>query len=643
MATSRLSAQVHQYLRKLLGPREGRHVPDGLLLERYASQRDEAAFAALVQRYGPLVLGVCERVLPDGNDAEDAFQATFLVLVRKAGSLDRRGTLSHWLYTVAYRTAVKLKIRAARRRAREKQGLDMPATQTANENWKDLRPVLDEELNRLPAKYRAPLVLCYLEGKTHLQAARDLGWPSGSVSRRMGRAREMLRQRLMRRGVAVSTALLFSLMARNAKAAALSPKLAAATVKAAMAFKVGTGALTGLVSARVAGLARDVLLTTAASKATLGSVILPALVALGLTGTSATLLLRDRVPEIQTMVSRVIAGPGGRSVSALQWRLYKSFDVTEDAVLAVAMSPAGDMVATGCRYPDSSVGLWDVSTGEAVARLAGHTGSVHALAFAPGGRRLASAGQDRTVRIWDVESRRLVATLRGHELGVLALAFSPDGETLASAGLDRTIRIWDLGAGEERTYMLGHRLPVTALAYSPDGLTLASAGQDGTVRLWNPRSGRELATLKGHEDVVSSVAFSPDGRRLASGGWDHTVRLWDVAARREVATLTGHSDRVRCVGFTPDGDMVASGAYDRTVRLWPLAPGQVGAQLVEHTEAVTSVSAACAVMRVATGGADRTVKIWQAGADVASTLCEQPAQVRPARSQHLRPLLVYVP
>jgi RNA polymerase sigma factor (sigma-70 family) len=612
MASGRLSGQVHQYLRKLLHPREGKHVPDGLLLERYASHRDEAAFAALVQRYGPLVLGVCERVLPDGNDAEDAFQATFLVLVRKAGSLDRRGTLSHWLYTVAYRTAVKLKVSAARRRSHERQGLDMPATQSVTErSWKDLRPVIDEELNRLPPKYRAPLVLCYLEGKTHVQAARDLGWPSGSVSRRMSRAREMLRRRLLRRGVAVSTALLVSLVAKNAQASVVPLPLAASTVKAAMAFKAGTGVFTGLISAKVAALAHEVLLTVAASKVTIASLLLPALVTVGLIGTTAGLLLHRAAPDFQSNVSTVFANSQTSPVGGFRWRVQDSFDVTNDAVLAVAMNPEGNLLATGSRLPDLVVRLWDLAAGREVGQLIGHTGSVHAVAFSPNGRKLATGSQDRTVRLWDVTSRKELATLRGHTVGVLAVAFSPDGETIASAGLDRTIRLWNAASGQERTYLLGHRLPITALAYSPDGSILASAGQDGTVRLWNPRSGRELAVLKGHTDVVSSLAFSRDGKRLVTGSWDHTIRLWDVNSRTELATLTGHTDRVRCVGFSPDGNMILSGGQDRSLRLWSLGRGLTSLILVRHTDSVNCLSCASATMRLATGSADKTVNIWQ--------------------------------
>src|SRR5262245_34849622 len=160
------------HLRGVFLARECDSLSDRRLLERFLVQREEAAFAALVRRHGPMVLGVCERVLRDRCDAEDAFQVTFLVLARKAASLGRPEQVSNWLYGVAYRTALKARTRRARRQAREEPWPEpAPPEPVAEMVWNELRPLLDEELRRLPAKYRAPLVLCYLEGKTKRQAA----------------------------------------------------------------------------------------------------------------------------------------------------------------------------------------------------------------------------------------------------------------------------------------------------------------------------------------------------------------------------------------------------------------------------------------------------------------------------------------
>jgi RNA polymerase sigma factor (sigma-70 family) len=175
---------------------------DADLLDRFALRDDHEAFAALVRRHGPMVFGVCRRVLRDPHDAEEAFQVTFLVLVRKAGVLRQPERLANWLYGVANRVARKAKVSAARRNTHERAAAGTSwAAAPGPADGHELRAVLDEEMVALPDKYRAPLVLCYLEGLTNEDAARRLGWPAGSMSYRLARGRELLRRRLSRRGV----------------------------------------------------------------------------------------------------------------------------------------------------------------------------------------------------------------------------------------------------------------------------------------------------------------------------------------------------------------------------------------------------------------------------------------------------------
>src|SRR5437899_9459345 len=185
MATGQLS-RVLQHLRRAVLLRDGAGLTDGQLLEDYISRRDEAALAALVDRHGPMVLGVCRRVLGDAHDAEDAFQATFLVLVRKAASVVPRELVANWLYGVACRTARKARVARARADAAKRRAYDRGmamagSARTEDEVWHDLQPVLDEELQRLPDKYRAAVVLCDLEGKPRKVAAHQLGWPEGAL------------------------------------------------------------------------------------------------------------------------------------------------------------------------------------------------------------------------------------------------------------------------------------------------------------------------------------------------------------------------------------------------------------------------------------------------------------------------------
>jgi RNA polymerase sigma factor (sigma-70 family) len=245
---------VLAYFRRRVRSSMVTETPDGLLLERFAVGKDQAAFEDLLGRHGALVFGVCRRVLCNTQDAEDAFQATFLVLARQARHLDGRVSLAGWLYTVAYRVALKARTAAARRRDLELRRQAMAATPDADETVRrEVRTVLDEELQRLPEKYRTPLVLCYLQGKTNEEAARLLGWTKGTISGRLARARDVLRGRLTRRGLALSAGTLGTVLAEEATAAAPPATLLETTARAASLAGAGQ-TLVGAVSAPVAEL-----------------------------------------------------------------------------------------------------------------------------------------------------------------------------------------------------------------------------------------------------------------------------------------------------------------------------------------------------------------------------------------------------
>jgi RNA polymerase sigma factor (sigma-70 family) len=233
---------------------------DAELIDDFVGGRDEDAFAALMDRHGPMVLRLCRRLLADAHEAEDAFQATFLVLVRKAGSIREPELLGNWLYGVAHRVAARARILTARRRTREGQGGAMADWEAGGEpRPSHLQPVLHEEVNRLPDKYRVPVVLCYLEGKSNEEVARVLRRPVGTIKGRLARARKMLRARLIRRGLALSTGLLAAALSENAAGAAPPPALRRVTLKAAMHFAAGRTAPGGPVSVRVATLTHGVL------------------------------------------------------------------------------------------------------------------------------------------------------------------------------------------------------------------------------------------------------------------------------------------------------------------------------------------------------------------------------------------------
>jgi RNA polymerase sigma factor (sigma-70 family) len=312
MATSELYRAI-QTLRGSTLPHEGAGLTDGQLLECYVVSREESAFAALVRRHGPMVWGVCRRVLRSHQDAEDAFQATFLVLVRKAASVVPRELVANWLYGVAHQTALKARATGARRRTREKQVKAMPEPALERQEiWDDLQAVLDQELSRLPDKYRAVIVLCDLQGKTRKEAARHFRLPEGTVATRLATARAMLARRLARYGRAVPGAALAAVLAQNVASAGLPASVASSTIKAASLFAAGQATAAGAVSVRAVALAEGVLKTMLLTKLKIATALLVAVAFLG--AAAAALTPREQAakpaaPPVQEQPAQAVKPP----------------------------------------------------------------------------------------------------------------------------------------------------------------------------------------------------------------------------------------------------------------------------------------------------------------------------------------------
>jgi len=263
MATAELN-KVIGHLRNVLRKQDAAELADGDLLKRYLQQRDETAFEALVRRHGPMVLDVCRRILRNPHDAEDAFQATFLVLLHKASSLRSSGTVGNWLYGVAYRTGQEARRAILKRQMKEAK--IVPKSGAPADALNDLRETLDEELERLPEKYRTVIVLSDLEGATGKEVALRLGVPEGTVASRLARGRAMLAKRLTRTGVSVTAGALASVLSHKAASACVPPPLVASTVKAVSLFASEKLAAAGLLSANVASLTQGVLKTMLLTK-----------------------------------------------------------------------------------------------------------------------------------------------------------------------------------------------------------------------------------------------------------------------------------------------------------------------------------------------------------------------------------------
>jgi RNA polymerase sigma factor (sigma-70 family) len=334
MATSQLS-EVILHLRRTVLLRDGAGLTDGQLLTDYISRRDEAALAALVHRHGPMVWGVCRRVLHDYHDAEDAFQATFLVLVRRAASVASRELLANWLYGVAHQTALKARATVAKRKERERQVTEMPEPAVAESDlWRDLQPLLDDELSRLPDKYRSVFVLCELEGKTRKEAARQLGCPEGTVGGWLARARVMLAKRLTKRGGALSGGVFAAVLSQKAGAGVPS-SLVSSTIKAANLLAAGQAATTGAISVKVAALTEGVLKSMLLTKLKVAAaVVLVAAVTLAVAGGSLsqpTLVAQEPASQ-PPFVAAAEKQPAQQK--KLEVILVKGDIITKDSVIA---------------------------------------------------------------------------------------------------------------------------------------------------------------------------------------------------------------------------------------------------------------------------------------------------------------------
>jgi RNA polymerase sigma factor (sigma-70 family) len=611
-----------QHLRNVTSGGEAGPLTDGELLRRFAAG-DQAAFAALVARQGPMVYGVCRRVLRQEQDAEDAFQATFLVLARKAATSAIHGYVSNWLHNVAYRVALKARTTAARRTAHESRAA--PAGATAPDSavvWREVRPLLDQELDQLPTKYRAPLVLCYLQGKTYAEASRELGWSRGTLSGRLARAREMLRHRLTRRGLTLSApALAVALGAATARAA-FPDRLQQAAVRGA-AWAAAGRKPEGVVSERAAVLAQGVMEGASRSRFKAAALVLAA----GLLALAAALLTRAQWPAHP---SREGQPQGGGPVAPLPppRALVKMGELRfrhGSAVKAVAVAPNGRAIASvgshirlwepdtgrelshfgtpspaGYHYvvysadgkklatadasqitKGSGIGqVWDPATGKEICRLQGRPGLVKTMDFTPDGKALATLDFGTGgLKFWSTTTGKIIGPLIPKQSWVRAFAFAPKVNLLAvgleiprrqpSGKVERRLDVWHLATGQLLRRFRGPRSTALVFSLSPSGKVLALGTGNDTVWLWDLAQGQKLHTLvdrdRGVPDprrMIGSVRFSPDGKTLATSS-GKTLVLWDVARGRELRRFTGRMDGFASVGnrdlaFTPDGQTLVT-------------------------------------------------------------------------------------
>ena len=403
------ASRLFPSLRRVVLVRAAADRPDADLLTAFVRDRDADAFAALVRRHGPMVLGVCRRVVGDVHTADDAFQAVFLVLARRAAAVRPRAAVGNWLYGVAYRTALKARAVRAKRHARFKQvdAMPEPPAPTPTDPWTDLRPVIDEELARLPAKYRLPVVLCDLEGRPQRAVAQHLGVAPATLAGRLAHARRTLAARLTRRGVALSGGAVATLLTERA-AGAVGPALADGVVKAAEAVAAG-GVASGFVSAHAVNLCEGVMRMMLLTKLkAAGAGALAVLVLSGGLGYGPGFVRADDAATPGANVGRPAANADAAFLDRLSTELRgdKATPV-EHGYFAADKDPAKRKKVVEWFLADDAVKAHQArklrAAGEWVTEVRG-------VAFAPDGRRLAAVDATGTVRVWDVTTGKEAVT-----------------------------------------------------------------------------------------------------------------------------------------------------------------------------------------------------------------------------------------
>jgi RNA polymerase sigma factor (sigma-70 family) len=623
----------------LLADRQVGRSTDQQLLQHFVAMREEAAFAALVDRHGPMVLAVCRSVLGHAQDAEDVCQATFLVLARNAASVRKPNSLAHWLHGVARRLA--LRARAARTRNNGRHDVEHSATPPLDElTGRELQQILHEELAHLPESYRHPLILCYLQGQTRDEAAKQLGWSVATVKGRIDRGRDLLRRRLRRRGLEPGLPLLVASLREGSAGLALPRELAGQTARSAARLLAGEPFEGN--AARVAALAEAwgqaalTLRLKAVTTLVLSAVLLG--VGAGLAAYAAreadpAVAGQDNKPEPSDPESKPRAVPGPRTDrrgdplpdgAALR---FGSARLRHGAVVwASALSPDGKTLATA---GDHAVIVWNLDTGRPVRHFACDYGVTYVrpgLCFSPDGSRLGYSRGPLFACVWDWKTgKELSRFVRGenerdrHWQG--CCSFSSDGKEFVLRS-STAVETMDVESGVQTGCIAAKNL----LFVAPDGKSYFRRDGEATLCVGDVRTGTEsmrlavTACCDGSED---GLAVTPDGKHLAVVDRPKEIQVREMAGGKVLASFPLPEDATRPktkafpqtvlqyrVVFSTDGKTLLLGTVGGIVHRWDIAARKELQPLSRHHCTVAGMHTLPDGRTLVSTGQDGTIRRW---------------------------------
>lgn len=623
------------------------------LLQRYVTHREEAAFGLLVRRHGPMVLDLCRSLLRCHTDADDAFQAVFLTLATKARSLHTPASLASWLHGVAYRIAMKTRVAAARRRAREARIERRRDEMPADLSWSEVYEAIHESLLSLPERYRAPLVLCYLNSRTQEEAAHSLGLSRAGLRKRLERGRSLLRERLVRKGLGATAALLAAAWPARSAAALPAPLVQSVTHVGLRYLGEGTtgnAAVPPTVLALVEGGSRFLPARAAALVCLLALTLATASFALLRMDSESGNALEVPLPEPSSPATQRLdlplpvepqADPLPRQAIA---RLGTTRFRSDSWINVASVAPGGNQIL-GLGF--KSVILWDAATGREVRRFAcpiwrksgkdgtGYSVQIESYAASPDGKLLAAgttdgSKEDCPILLFDLATGQKLGEWPGHRSNQFSansvLTFvSP--ALLISSGADGTTRVWDTKTRKEVSQLpMPPKSSLWQLVPSPDGKLVFGSGSDeksGLWTAWEVATGRVVHREANIPGEFVRLAVSADAKRLAvivgirdpQTGSGHTeVRLLALPSGKEVRRWRAHEGKAfgRCsVAFAPSGQTIATGGADQCVRRWNVDTGkEVGLALRPYAFAngVCYLDADTLV----TFGSQHALKFWDA-------------------------------